>query len=496
MSETVSAVAAGARTRSLPLWLPLLALLGAGVAGAAAADQPKLLLGGAVALCVLVLAFRMPVANLTLLLFLTAVVPFQVLNRFSVGGGLNSPGLLFSDVFLLAGLAWAALALPNVPLDRRRYLYSLAMLLFLALVAVQFVHGLRAGDNRSIVGQEGRVLLGFGTFLIALPLLAHAPSRRRLLGALAAVALALGAWGMVQWLGHFSFGAAGDVGVREGVRLTSGGGGQLQGGEFGFPAALVVCFAALTLGDIRSRLWRAVLVVAIALNAASCLVTFERSFWLDALVGLGFVLGFVLVFAPVGRRVKVLAVLASAAVLGVGALSAVSPQTLTTAHQRLNSIGGYATDSSVRYRVVESRFVFSRIRAHPVAGSGLGATIFWGQPWAQVSPKTRNYSHNGYLWLAWKLGIPAAALLTVLLVLAVFGRAGPREEPLSLAVRRGAQGAILGLLLATITFPSFSQLSIAPVMGLLLALAVSPLLRTPEGGVSRTAQAKAFALSR
>ncbi|TMK77293.1 MAG: hypothetical protein E6G45_10255 [Actinobacteria bacterium] len=476
MTEPASAVtAAGERSRSLLFWLPLfaLALALAGGAAAAAANQPKLLLGGAVALCVLALAFRMPVANLALLLFLTAVVPFQVLNRFSIGGGLNSPGLLFSDVFLLAGLVWAALALPSLPLDRRRYLYSLAMFLFLALVAIQVVHGLHAGYLRSTVGQEGRVLLGLGTFLIALPLLAHAPSRRRLLGALSVVALALGAWGMLQWLGHYSFGAAGDVGVRAGVRLTSGGSGQLQGGEFGFPVAIVFCFAALTLGEIRSWLWRSLLIAALALNIASCLVTFERSFWLDAVAGVAFVLA----LAPGGKRLRVLAALTAVAVIGLGALSAVSPQTLTTAQQRLNSIGAYQSDDAVRYRVVESGFVYHRIRAHPLEGSGLGATIFWGQPWARVPPKTRNYSHDGYLWLAWKVGLPAAALLVLLLALSLFGRKALNEEPLSLAARRGAQGAILGLLVATITFPSFSQLSIAPVIGLLLALAVSPSFR-------------------
>ena len=41
--------------------------------------------------------------------------------------------------------------------------------------------------------------------------------------------------------------SAGDVGVRAGVALTSNGTGQLQGGEFAFPAAIVLCFAALAL---------------------------------------------------------------------------------------------------------------------------------------------------------------------------------------------------------------------------------------------------------
>ena len=476
---------------SVRQWLPLLAVVLAPVAGAAAAVDPKLLVGGAAALGVLVLAFRKPVANVALLVFLTAVVPFQVLNRFSVGGGINSPGLLLSDLFLLSGLAWAALTLPSLPLDRRRYLYAIAMVVFLALVIAQFLHGLRAGYDRSVVGQEGRVLLGFGTYLIALPLLAHAPSRRRLLGALSVVALLLGAWGMVQWLGHFSFGAAGDVGVRSGVRLTSGGSGQLQGGEFAFPVAIVVCFAALAFGSIRSRLWRGVLAAAIALNVASCLVTFERSFWLDALAGVAVVL----TLAPSGRRLKVFATLAAAAVLGVGALSVLSPSTLTTAHQRLNSISSYASDSSVRYRVVESELVYDRIRAHPLAGSGLGATMLWGQPWARVRPKLQHYSHDGYLWLAWKTGIPAVALLVLLLVGTLFGRTRRDEQPLSAAVRRGAQGAIAGLLIATVTFPSFSQLGITPTIGLLLALAVSPTLREPSGGRATQRADRSVALS-
>jgi O-antigen ligase len=453
------------------LWL---AFLSAGVllGAAAAATQPKLTLGGIVAACVFVLAFRMPVANLSLLIFLTAVVPYGILNRFSIGGGIDSPGLLFSDVFLLAGLAWAALTLPRLPLDRRRYWYALSGVCFLVVVFLQFVHGLMSGYGRSVVGQEGRVLLGIGTCLIALPLLMHPPSRRRLLAALSVAALLLGAWGMMQWLGHFTFGAAGDVGVRAGVRLTSGGSGQLQGGEFGYPVAFTLCFAALAYGNIRSLLWRATLLAALALNAASCLVTFERSFWLGSLAGLAFVL----VFTVRGqRRIKVLALVSVAAVSTLVALSMFAPATLTTAQQRFNSLGSYASDSSVRYRLVESRFVYDRIRAHPLEGSGLGATIFWGQPWARVPPKTRHFSHNGYLWLAWKVGTPAAALLVALLMLALTARRARGEEMLSVALRRGAQGAIVGLLLATSTFPSFSQLSIAPVIGLLLALAISPM---------------------
>jgi O-antigen ligase len=165
-------------------------------------------------------------------------------------------------------------------------------------------------------------------------------------------------------------------------------------------------------------------------------------------------------------------------VAAVGVLAVMAPRDLVTAQQRLLSLGQYTSDNSVRYRVVESRFVIDRIRAHPVEGSGLAATIFWGRPWDQVPPKTYPFAHNGYLWLAWKIGIPSAALLVILFGSAVFLRAPPGDDDLDRALRHGAQGALAGLLLATVTFPSVSSLSITPVMGLLLAIAVAPAVAT------------------
>jgi O-Antigen ligase len=456
-------------TTALLFVLPL-ALVTAAVGGAIVVAQPKLALGGVVAVAVFLLAWRAPVANLVIFIFLTAVVPYATQNQYGIGGGLNSPGLLASDLFMLAGVTAALLQLPSLPLDRKRTLYTLGMIVFLAVVMLQFAHGLSLGRTKSIVGQEGRVLFGFGTFLMALPLLEHARSRRRLLIALTGVSVALGAWGMLQWVGHLSYGSAGDVGIRAGVAGTTNGVGQLQGGEFGFPVAVIICSACLITGELRSLTARLALFAAVVLNAASCLVTFERTFWIDTLAGVAVVT----LMAPGIKRVKAITAICTMGAIGLVALSVIAPSTLTTARQRLNTISGYATDYSVRYRVVESGFVYDQVAAHPATGSGLGASIFWGQPWAQVPPTTRTFSHDGYLWLAWKLGLPAAALLTLLLAATLVQGSARGETDLSRAVRRGSQGAILGLLIATVTFPSFSQLSIAPVMGLLIALAISP----------------------
>ncbi len=83
------------------------------------------------------------------------------------------------------------------------------------------------------------------------------------------------------------------------------------------------------------------------------------------------------------QRGKVLVLAPIAALVAVGVLAVAAPRVLTTAQERLLSIAQHSSDISVKYRIVESRFVLDRIRAHPVEGSGLAATIFWGQPWAQ-----------------------------------------------------------------------------------------------------------------
>lgn len=452
--------------------LPLIVGVGltATLAGAVTAAQPKLALGLVAAGVLAFIALRHQVAALGLLIFLTCIVPYGVQNRLGVGGGEQAPGLLLSDLLLVSGIGGAVLTLARRPLDRRSAVFGALIVLFLAVALGQFVHGLNAGGERSRAGQELRVLLGFGSFLIAMPLLADVDTRRRVLGTLLGLSIALGAWGLIQWFGHVSLGAAGDSGVRAGVRLTSGGSGQLQGGEYGYPVVVIVGSAILIFGAFRATAWRFCVMLAIALNAGACLVTFERTFWLDAVLGVCFVF----LCAPLLQRIKVLFVAPIVVVLAISLISVFAPAELITAHERLTSISEYSSDNSVRYRLTESRFVLERIRAEPLAGSGLAATIFWGRPWAKQPPQPFGFSHNGYLWLAWKVGIPAASLLVLLMVLAVVQRPPPGDFLRTRAVRRGAQGAIAGLLLATMTFPTFSALSITPAFGLLLALAVCP----------------------
>lgn len=421
-------------------------------------------------LAVLGLAFLAPATHLTLLLFSLAIVPYGIQNSFSSPG----PGLLASDVLLLTGLFRAAVTLLREPLDRRRMAALGLMLAFLAIVALQAVHGLQLGRSQSQVGYELRVLLGFAAFAIAIPIMADPQGPRRMATALMVLGLALGIWGLAQWtLGLKEIGESG-VGVRAGIHFAPGGKGQLQGGLYAYPIAVVMSFAALV-NLRRVGYWtRIVLVAILVTNFISLILTYERTFWVAAVLGMLFVI----LRSSRGRRAKALVAGIVTGVLLLGALATISPGDFTAARERLFSLSQYSNDNSVRTRLVETRHVIAQIDESPLLGSGLGATIFWGQPWNEVPPKATWYSHNGYLWVIWKLGLVGGLLLFLVMAWATFARPPPDEGRLRGVLRLGAQGALFALLVSSVTFPSFNALEITAVMGVLAALCLTaqPLL--------------------
>jgi hypothetical protein len=280
--------------------------------------------------------------------------------------------------------------------------------------------------------------------------------------------IALGLWGIVQWIAGVSFG--GDVGVRSGVSYAPGASGQLQGGLFGFPVAIVLATAALTSSAPRSTASKYALGGILALNGVSLLLTYERTFWLATAFGC------LVVIIRSGRaqRLRALAWTVAIVVATVAVMAVAAPGTLTSARERITSVGQYGSDDSVRYRLVESQHVIAAVSRDPIAGSGLGASIYWGQPWEQVPPTHRSYSHDGYLWAAWKLGVPAAALLFALLIVSAVSRPPPMGDAMALALRKGAQAAVIALLVVNVTFPVVNSLSITGMLGVLLAMCLMP----------------------
>jgi hypothetical protein len=446
------------------LYLPLV-VLGGLLVGAVSYAQPRLLAGAMAAAVVAVVAWRRPVGNLVWIVFLTAVVPYGVQKLV----GVSHPGLLPSDLLLIVGLGWAVTAWLSIRLAGRWTAYGLGLAVFIVFMAMQTVHGLRDGASLNDAGTEFRIQLALGAFFLSVPVLVDDRARPRLLRGLLIVAIALGVWGILQYTVNIPIAAFHDAGVRAGVALTSSGKGQVQGGLFGFGVAAIMCFSALLSGGLSPRA-RLAVRVALIVNLLGLLLTYERTFWVATAVGC------LVVLVRAGRAARLRALLLAPVVIVVGlaGLAAVAPGELATARERFLSIGQYGSDSSVRYRLVESQHVVALISAHPIAGTGLGTRLRWGRPWERVPPQSTPYSHDGYLWLAWKVGVPLAALVFALWVSTLAWRAPPLGGALEHGLRNGAQAALLSLLVVSITFPAINTQSITATIGVLLALAVLP----------------------
>jgi hypothetical protein len=432
--------------------------------------EPRLALAVVGLVALVALALLPPLYLLAGVVALTAIVPYGVQKSFGVGGGTGSPGLLPSDVLLVAALLRAGPQLLRLRLTPRVRLCGLLVAAFVTLSALQFVRGAALGHDFSTAGYELRVLLGFATFIVTLPILADESQRAGFLKLLPVIGLLVGLWGLAQWLFNIQFSAAGDAGILSGVQLTTAGRGHLRGGLFSFPVVLLVTWAVLISGSIRSVRTRALLFAVLVLNFACVLLTYERTLWVAT------VLAAAVVVFKAGSAQRFRAVVWGSVLLIVvfAAIATLAPSELIAARERLLSLNQHATDTSVLYRVAETQVVAHQIRVSPLVGSGLGASIFWGQPWDQVPPTPETYAHNGYLWLAWKLGVPIAALLWALLFLAIGLSKRATGSDAFEAVQNGCRAAILALAVIAVTLSVFNELGISATMGMLFAVALWP----------------------
>lgn len=445
--------------------LVLVAVSGAAaICGFLAATRPGMAVALVAGAALLALAFLMPVANLTLLLFVTAIVPYGVMNAYGFGGGAGSAGLILSDVLLLTSLAVAAIAILRTPLEPRQLAVLSLTLLVLAIVGLQALRAVNEGAPVSATGFELRGLLGWGTLLVAMPIVADPRARDRLFKGMAVVGLCLGLWGLAQYFGNITLLAGGDAGVRQNLEFTDAI--SIQGGLFGFPVAVLIALAVLASVRPLERRTRLVLLAIVGLNALALFLTYERTFWFGTVIGVGLLA----MKAEALGRIRVAALAVGALALSVLVLASAAPGALTAAQQRILSIGEHGTGNSLRSRVEESRAVIRKIEAEPFKGWALADEIRWGMPWVQVPAGNTPFAHNGYLWLAWKLGIPATALLVLLAAWGVAARQRPRLPPVALRVRQGAQAALLAMLIINVLFPAFRQISATSLFGVLLAL--------------------------
>jgi hypothetical protein len=143
-------------------------------------------------------------------------------------------------------------------------------------------------------------------------------------------------------------------------------------------------------------------------------------------------------------------------------------------------LGNPDSDNSYTHRMIEADVISAQIAAHPIVGSGLGAAVTWGVQ-DKFATNTTPFADLGYHWLAWKIGLPAAVAITLLLLRAIFRRTPGVDERDWHALRIGSRGSLLALSLITVMFGVFNALGITAVIGLLLAICYSEKTGTAAG---------------
>ena len=164
--------------------------------------------------------------------------------------------------------------------------------------------------------------------------------------------------------------------------------------------AMLAIFAAV-LARAKPPLW---MLLGTPLLCASLLLSYRRSFWIAAALGVLLVL--LLGTSPLGRRMLLPVGLLVA--LAIWLLGSTSFQSQSPIVKRVSSLQSSKVEANVedRYRIDERANVLSEIERHPV--SGLGMTIPWeatARPLPVEHEGGRLYVHFAALWFWLKLGI-------------------------------------------------------------------------------------------
>ncbi|MFN8129927.1 MAG: O-antigen ligase family protein [Solirubrobacteraceae bacterium] len=213
---------------------------------------------------------------------------------------------------------------------------------------------------------------------------------------------------------------------------------------------------------------------------ASLVLSFRRSFWLAAAIGIAFIL--LIGIGRAGRLVVIPAIVAIGLGIyvsfSIGGVELSQPKNPVLARVLSLNPTQLAANREDRYRLDERRNVTDELKAHPITGLGLGVPWAATHPLSQEFPQGRLYVHFTVLWWWLNLGILGlaayAALMGTLLVL-TFRVWKTRGPPFVRIPCLALFGGIIGLMFAETT-ASFTgvdarfTLGMGCVVGLVAAL--------------------------
>ncbi len=171
-----------------------------------------------------------------------------------------------------------------------------------------------------------------------------------------------------------------------------------------------VILSLLPMSKIKRLLLWGVAFAAIA----GLVVSFSRSFWVFV------IFAFMLFFIYLSKNHKKIIVIALGFLMLVGSVTFFTffkekaDLMLMVLTERLTSTTKGTKDVSLKLRLVEYEEVVERINENPLFGNGLGKKIKFYVPFLHITTITHNI-HNGYLFAAYRLGIPLTLIFLFIL---------------------------------------------------------------------------------
>jgi O-Antigen ligase len=304
---------------------------------------------------------------------------------------------VYRDISLLDVLV--AVALLAVALDMLRHRRALQvprpLALPLAILALAMVAGVVTGRAAGATLRFAVASENVLAYLLLVPVaVANLDLDRdqiaRLLSGAMALAIVKAVLGLIEVAGHY--GAA--------IEGTSTLTYYEPVANWLIMLAMLTVFAAV-LARARLPSW---MLFGSPLLVACLLLSYRRSFWIGAVLGL--LLTLMLGTSSAGRRLLVPAALGVlAAILLLGSVNFQSQDPIV---KRVSSLAPSKLETNIQdsYRIDERANVLGAIGEHPI--TGLGVTIPWSatvQPLSVEHEEGRQYVHFAALWFWMKLGV-------------------------------------------------------------------------------------------
>jgi O-antigen ligase len=397
------------------------------------------------------------------LLWLSAV--FVCLIWWFPQKGANSEGISAVEyalvAFYLGGLAlWFAIMLL---IKRKRLLRNTGDMLLVSTLVLSLATFVIAAVNEKSVFMGLREWLLFLFLLYYFPFREHITTKRQLLQMGAVFCGAMLVVGGITLLMYLK--ASTNIMYAFEVfssRMNSNNNMSVVVSIFGFIALLY----APTLRHKAAALFVAVFFTTITI------VSFARAFIVATVIGVVVVL---LVFDA--KRVVRFGVYAVAvAIVFVGGVSVVFKDrasiALTVIKNRISSTTEGVKDVSLQSRLAESAVVLRLIAENPLGGNGMGADFHFHDPINNWEARVK-FIHNGYLFIAFKLGLPLLLLFYGWYLWYLgksYGIARQAKEPFDRILALSVVGSLFALLLINLTSSIFETRDGFVVVSMLIAV--------------------------